>query len=100
MNQHRVVIDERVIKTDAEVPSRDYQALYQLTHITKDRGALAHDDRLEAFAMGVNYWVESMARSQDSLISEHNDRLLQEELDRFAEGVFGMKAKDDLWVEV
>ena len=100
LNQHRIIVDERVIKADAEVPSRDYQALYQLTHITKDRGALSHDDRLEALAMGVNYWVEAMARNQDDLVAEHQDRMLQEELDKFSENVFGIKAKEGLWVEV
>ncbi len=31
-----------------------------MTRITKDRGALRHDDRLDCLAMGVRYWVDRM----------------------------------------
>jgi len=100
MNQHRIVIDEKVIKQDSEVAAKDYQLMYQLTHITKDRGSLAHEDRLEAFAMGVNYWVENLNKSQDHLISEHREALLESELSLFSEQVFGVNRNDNLWVDV
>lgn len=35
---------------------------YQMTRITKERGALKHDDRLDALAMAVAYWVEHTFR--------------------------------------
>jgi hypothetical protein len=31
-----------------------------MTRITRQRGALKHDDRLDALAIAVAYWVESM----------------------------------------
>jgi hypothetical protein len=36
-----------------------------MTRLTRDRGALQHDDRLDALAIAVGYWVESMARDNN-----------------------------------
>jgi hypothetical protein len=43
-----------------EPPRRDhrYRLFYQLTRITKDKGALVNDDRLDAVAIGVHYWTQ------------------------------------------
>ena len=85
LNQHRLVVDRKVIQgdfestqeTDEGSASSTYQAFYQLTRITKDRGSLVHDDRLEALAMAVAYWVETMAR--DTQKAAH--ALRQDQLD-------------------
>lgn len=101
LNQHRMVVDEKVVKEDDKVDNRDYRFLYQLTHITRDKGSLLHEDRLEAVAMGVAYWLEAMGRSQEDLISEHRERAFRDELDRFHEHVFDLgERKQDLWVTV
>lgn len=99
LNQHRIVVDEKLVKADNEVEHKDYRLFYQLTRITKDRGALLHEDRLESLAMGVNYWVEHMAKSQDNLIEDHKEELLKRELERFAEHVFGWEHTPDKWVD-
>ena len=60
MNQHRLVIDPKVIEKDyktvqdypVETQVR-YMLFHQMTRITKDRGALIHDDRLDALQMAV-----------------------------------------------
>jgi len=93
MNQHRLVIDPKVIQRDFDsvqhLPpekAQRYMLTYQLTRITKARGALAHDDRLDALAMGVAYWVEQMAADVDSAINARKDALLREEIDKFMNG--------------
>jgi hypothetical protein len=63
--------------------------MYQLTRITKDRGAIAKDDRLDALAMAVAYWVEQMDRDTSVALNEYNEQLLQDELDRFMDSVLG-----------
>jgi hypothetical protein len=46
LNQHRLVVDSRVIERDhTGTPEAKYQLFYQLTRLTRDRGALAQDDR-------------------------------------------------------
>jgi len=56
MGGHRLVIDERV--------ARDEKTMYQLTHITRDRGALSHDDRIDAIAGGVSYFAHALMVDQ------------------------------------
>lgn len=98
LNQHRLVVDERVVKDDDKMEHKEYRLFYQLTHLTKDRGSLSHEDRLEALAMGVAYWVEHMARSQDDVLSLHKEKMLREELDKFMENVFNREPQSDQWV--
>ena len=57
-----------------------------MTRITKNRGSLAHDDRLDALAMGVAYWVEQMAADVDREILDRKEQLLMDELDKFVNG--------------
>lgn len=91
MNQHRLVIDPKVIERDwqsvqnySQEKAPKYTLAYQLTRITKDRGALAHDDRLDALSMAVAYWVEQMAADADKAIVDRKEELLMETLERFA----------------
>lgn len=90
MNQHRLIIDPKVIQRDYDStqhmpPERaaKYMLTYQMTRITKSRGALAHDDRLDVLAMAVQYWVDQMASDADKQIVARKDELLEQELDKF-----------------
>ena len=90
MNQHRLVVSPRVIKEDYEstltLPSEQQQAyrlMYQLTRLTRDRGALRHDDRLDALSMAVGYWVEQMGGDVDKNIKDRKDELLMKQIDEF-----------------
>jgi len=96
MNQHRLVVNKCLIARDQtnfnEHPGdtwMKYQLFHQLTRITKDRGSLLHDDRLDVLAEAVAYWIEAMAKDQDTSIADHNDRLLEEDLMVFMEHVVG-----------
>jgi len=91
MNQHRLVVDPKVIERDwqsvqnySQEKAPKYTLAYQLTRITKDRGALAHDDRLDALSMAVAYWVEQMAADADKAIVDRKEELLMETLERFS----------------
>lgn len=92
LNQHRLVIDSKLVKDDSENYNRysdelapRYQLLYQLTRITKDKGALAKDDRLDALAMAVKYWVEVMDKDVTRVQEEHREALRMAEIERFIE---------------
>ena len=99
MNQHRLIIDPKVIQKDYDsvqhLPpekAQKYMLVYQLTRITKQRGALAHDDRLDALAMGVAYWVEQMAADVDMEMQQRKEQILMQELDKFVNG-FNVQSK-------
>jgi hypothetical protein len=87
MNQHKLVIDRNVIRQDYESTQHlppeqalNYQLCYQMTRITKERGALIHDDRLDALAGAVAYWVEQMGADADQQINNRRQELLDQEL--------------------
>lgn len=91
MNQHRLIVDQRVITEDHQTEDPKYQLFYQMTRVTKDRGALAHDDRLDSLAGCAAYWVDWIAKSVDKAAQEHRDSLLDKELQRFMENAVGRK---------
>jgi len=101
MNQHRLIIDKELIKRDQETASdAKYSLFYQMTRLTKDRGALSHDDRLDALAGAVAYWVEQMGSDTERAAQERSEALRDAELRKFAESVFGHKPKRNNWVDV
>jgi hypothetical protein len=96
MNQHRLVVDPKVIEWDydstAALPTDEvnkYRLFYQMTRITKNRGALAHDDRLDAVAGCVAYWLEWMARNTTVAVEVRKQELLDAELAKFMETALG-----------
>jgi hypothetical protein len=108
MNQHRLVVDPKVIQKDYDSTQHmppdkaaKYMLAYQMTRITKQRGALAHDDRLDVLAMAVQYWSDQMAADADTEIRTRKEELLEEELDKFLDGFnFGKRSDNqdnNLW---
>ena len=49
-----------------------------------------HDDRLDALAMAVKYWVDQMAADADVKIQERRDELFDMELEKFVAGIVGV----------
>ena len=110
MNTHRLVFSDSVVKDDLKcfVDTEDTienfrnSLFYQMTHITKERGSLRHDDRLDALAMAVAYWVESMGKDEDDALKAYKEEQLNEQLKGFIEGCMNSKAKagSDRWFRV
>jgi hypothetical protein len=89
---HRLVVDPRVVEKDLEV-QRDtpkYSLIQQMTRMERLKGALPHEDKLEAVAMACQYWVEKMNRDSDRELRRHKDQLLDKELRRFMDHVRGV----------
>jgi hypothetical protein len=90
MNQHRIIVSDKVVQDDytstqihtPEMALR-YQLFYQMSRITKDKGSLAHDDRLDVLAMSCEYWNTQIARDADRAMSDRKDELFRKELDKF-----------------
>lgn len=67
LTSHRLIISPEVIEMDfasiqqypAEVRST-YRLLHQMALISRDRGCLRHDDRLDALASAIRYVVEKL----------------------------------------
>lgn len=101
MNQHRLVIDPKVIEKDYQTvqdypieSQARYMLFHQMTRITKDRGALIHDDRLDALQMAVQYWVDFMAADAETEISNRKEELFDKEIENFINGIMDKKHID------
>lgn len=42
-----------------------YSLFFQISRITRDKGALVHDDRLDALAGSARYWVNALAQDRE-----------------------------------
>jgi len=102
MNQHRLVIDPKVIHSDYNSvqhhppeKAQRYMLQYQMSRITRDKGALAHDDRLDVLAMACAYWVEQMAADADREMRDRREELMDKELNKFINGVNTMTSTNN-----
>ncbi len=105
MNQHRLVVDPKVIQHDYESAQTyplesqlKYQLIYQMSRLTNQRGAITHDDRLDALSMAVAYWTEQMAQDADNRMRERKVDQIDSELRKFEESYTGKKARATTWV--
>ena len=100
MNQHRLVVDKKVLQKDAEVDVRDYSLGFQLTRLTKDKDSIRHDDRLDALSMAVKFWLDHMSRDEDEAAQEWHDEQFDKMLERFEDHVLGTTPGPDNWTSM
>ena len=79
MNQHRLVVDRKVIEWDfasnKDAPPEErllYMLFYQMSRMCREKGAVKHDDRLDALAQGVKYYTDALAISANEQIKLRN----------------------------
>jgi len=90
---HKLVIDRSVIEADRAVQEKNqkYSLIYQITRITREKGAIAHDDRVEALAMACAYWVERMNRDGEKEHKRFKRQEVEKALKEFHKHVFGIR---------
>ena len=92
LNQHRLVVDRSVIEWDFksnpdEAPEKRlmYMLFYQMSRMCREKGAVKHDDRLDALAQGVKYFTDAMGISAQEAIKERKrmewNQMLEEFID-------------------
>ena len=90
LSQHRLVICKTLINRDFETATEaSYSLFWQLTRLTRDRGCLKHDDRLDALSMAVAYWVEQMSQNSEDAFEKHQEKLRTAEFKKFMKEVKG-----------
>lgn len=78
MAQHRVVMDAAVVRRDLAEKDNVRRGLYQLTHLTTQKGSLKHDDRIEVLAEGVLAWAERLNADANKAEEAHRQRAERE----------------------
>lgn len=104
MMQHKLIVDPKVIELDYKSvegllgeDAQRYRLVYQLTRITRDRGALVRDDRVDALAGAVAYLLDRMGLDSDKQAQTNRQRLKDEQLERFMEHALGTKEHFGGW---
>ena len=98
LNQHRLVMHEEIVKDDLKTEDRQYCLFFQMTRLSADRGCLRHDDRLDALAMAVGYWTDTMAQDQRVSHEESKKESLLQAIEDYEEGlVGGAKGKEYIY---
>ncbi len=104
--QNRIVLDISLIDSDYKSISvysgetgYQYSLIYQLSRLTREKGALAHDDRLDALSMAVMYWTEQLSADADTEQRTHREACLDKELEKFMDDTLGIKegSSTPLW---
>lgn len=89
LTSHRLIINESVLKADSKSDDRVYSLMYQMTHITRDRGCLSHDDRLDAVAGGVAHFLRSMSMDVNQAKSAQIEAEREDMINAFEEALEG-----------
>lgn len=99
LNQHRVVMDRKIIaEQQADLPDVgeelkfQYNGFFQMAYLTRERGSLRHDDRIEVLAEAVGHFVQSVARDTSEAVSKSRARELDRALHRFEQSTKGLQA--------
>lgn len=103
---HRLVFDSRVIEQDYLTTQgygldvqHTYSVIYQATRLTKEKGCLRHDDRLDVLSIACAYWVEQMNADADTEQEARRITLLDQELARFMAHATGATEQTLLWTD-
>jgi hypothetical protein len=82
-----LIVNEDILEEDRECCNRHepakrmvYSVFHQMTKITRDKGSLFHDDRLDALEGAVRYWVAQLAINQDKAVEAARKKEQQEAL--------------------
>ncbi|MBM08165.1 MAG: DNA maturase B [Magnetovibrio sp.] len=111
LNQHRLIVDPKVIQKDYDTSigyaaqvggerAEKYSLFYQMSRLTRDRGSLLHDDRLDALSIVINYWTESLARDVEGAAEAHREALIRAELEHFMEITTGARPAQATWMDI
>jgi hypothetical protein len=82
MNQHKLIMDPKVLDWDYksnpdEAPEKrlEYMLMYQMSRMCREKGAVKHDDRIDALAQGVQWFIDALALSatKQSAIRKHEE---------------------------
>jgi len=83
----RLIVDEGLLRKDLELCEKhpiekraSYSFFYQLSRITRDKGALKHDDRLDAVAWSVRHWTEELAQDSLKVVNQQRKRAWAERM--------------------
>lgn len=96
VNAHKLIVNRSVITQDWETvrhrpveDQRNYLWGHQFSRITRDKGSLRHDDRLDALAMAVEFWVRAVAQDGETQMAKTRDQRWKAAMKEFMRHAIG-----------
>jgi len=79
---HKLVFNYEMIQKDAEAVQKEptsivYSLMYQYTHITRDKGSLVHDDRIDALAIACQYVKDMVMVDTERVVQQNKEREME-----------------------
>lgn len=91
MQQHKLIVDPKVFEYDFKsnsglAPDRRLEHMlgYQMSRMCREKGAVKHDDRIDALALGVKWFIDALALDAHKAVAERKNiewRAMQELFD-------------------
>ena len=97
--QHRIVVNRGRVQSEIDELERrnnpganaSYNLFSQATHLCREQGALAHDDRLDALALAAWWYSESLVRSQNQEYEKRMEDAFDKSLKDFSDAYDKMR---------
>jgi hypothetical protein len=77
MQQHKLIVDPKVFEYDYNsnkdmAPDKrlEYMLGYQMSRMCREKGAVKHDDRIDAQALGVKHYIDALAISAHRAVAD------------------------------
>ena len=84
LSNHQLIFNEEMVRDEVEwvqknpVENLQYSLMYQLTHITYEKGSLIHDDRLDVLAIACQYIADMVVVSSTSRLQLLKDKEMED----------------------
>ena len=88
MNQHRLIFDRQQLERDFSSAAK-YSLTYQLTHMSREKNCIPHDDRVDSLEMLVSHMMEWLAVNDEWGMERAEEDALTLELQKVEQ--MGMK---------
>lgn len=102
LNQHRLIVDRNIIDRDYTTYSSDrdymFRLFYQMTRMTRDKGAVLKDDAIDCLAIGVAYWIEQMSLDQEDREALRKEDFRDQMISSFVENHQLAKPVGNSWI--
>lgn len=102
MNQHRLIVDRKIVERDYKTFSTDknymFRLFYQMTRMTKEKGAVLKDDAIDCLAIGVAYWTEQMSLDQEDREEQRKEDFRDQMIENFLDSHQLSKKTSSSWL--
>ena len=93
MGSHRLIVNRQVLEDDIREAQQQntvkYSLIYQLTRMMREKGALAHEDRIETVQMAASFFEDRVRMNANKGVERHRAKLLDAELKTWQKDIHG-----------